>query len=341
MSLQEYSEACFSCLVNNSTNVLVSFIRIDVAHLVHMICRWKCLQGRKPIKDFYVRSIGLLIQSEYFDSFDSILRSIFILALAEKDGYDDAKQETPAETARIFLKSLISGVKIVEQNVDAEKYKGTSNDNLFYFDSEPNEQNSLDTSHLTTWLHSVERDCIQESVVSGNRLNAYYCPEFKRPLLNICREFSLWSGVMVKIFKCPNKIGSSARIEGYFADLKSTVIDKRKPRLRIDKFIVTHLRAIRGSMKIAKSVTKKKKEFQTMDLIEDDEIETYDNKFIWKTKITNTAKDTTDNSELEDIQIENRSSTKIINNNVKNESIKDNALESETDEIETDDDELI
>jgi hypothetical protein len=57
-----------------------------------------------------------------------------------------------------------------------------------------------------------------------------------------------------------------------------------------------------------------------MDLIKDDEIETYDNKFIWKTKITNTTKDTTDNSEEEDIQIENRSSTKIINNHVKNES---------------------
>jgi hypothetical protein len=64
---------------------------------------------------------------------------------------------------------------------------------------------------------------------------------------------------MVKNFKCPNKIGSSAKIDGYFAKLKSTVIDKQKLRLRLDKFIVTHFRAIRGSMKIAKSVTKKKK----------------------------------------------------------------------------------
>lgn len=61
---------------------------------------------------------------------------------------------------------------------------------------------------------------------------------------------------MVYIFKSPHKIGSSARIEGYFADLKSTIIDKRKPRLRIDKCIVIHLRSIRGSMKLTGSKMK-------------------------------------------------------------------------------------
>jgi len=197
MSLQEYTEACFYCLVNNSTNVPASFIRINVAHLVHMICRWKCLQGRKPIKDFYVRAIGLLIQSEYFDIFDSILRSILIQALAETDSYNDnAKQETPSETVRIFLENVISGVKNMDI-VGGEKYKGISNDSTFYFDSEQNENKSIDTSLLNTWLSSVERDSIQESVVKSCRLNAYYCPELKRPLLNILKEFALWSGVMV------------------------------------------------------------------------------------------------------------------------------------------------
>lgn len=185
MSLQEYTEACFYCLVNNSTNDPASFIRIDVAHLVHMICKWKCLQGRKPIKDFYVRAIGSLIQSEHFDIFDSILRSILILALAETDGYDNnAKQETPSETARVILENVISGAKNMDI-VDGEKYEGISNDNTVYFDSEQNENQSIDTSLLTTWLSSVERDSIQESVVKGNRLNAYYCPELKRPLLII------------------------------------------------------------------------------------------------------------------------------------------------------------
>jgi len=43
------------------------------------------------------------------------------------------------------------------------------------------------------------------------------------------------------------------QIEGYFSDLKSTVIDKRKPRLPVDKFLVNHFRSIRGLIKIAKN----------------------------------------------------------------------------------------
>jgi len=73
------------------------------------------------------------------------------------------------------------------------------------------------------------------------------------PLINICKEFPLWSAVMIKILRSPNKIGSSARIEGYFSELKSTIIDKRKPRMRVDKFIVTHLKAIRCSMELSGS----------------------------------------------------------------------------------------
>lgn len=73
----------------------------------------------------------------------------------------------------------------------------------------------------------------------------------------MCKGFSIWSGVIVIHLKCPNKIGSFVRIEEYFADLQSTVIDKRKPRLRLDKFVVTHLRAIRVSMKIEKGSHKK------------------------------------------------------------------------------------
>jgi len=86
------------------------------------------------------------------------LRSLLILALDETDGYDDdAKQETLSKTVRIFLENVISGVKN-NDNVDAEKYKGISNDSAFYFDSEQNEQITLNTSLLTSWLYSVERD---------------------------------------------------------------------------------------------------------------------------------------------------------------------------------------
>jgi len=152
---------------------------------------------------------------------------------------------------------------------------------------------------------------------------------------------------MFKHFKCPNKIDSSARIEGYFADLKSTVIDKRKTRLRLYKLVVTHLRAIRGSMKIAKSVTITN-EFRFNE--GDDNGKTIklsgiNNAIIRNQVITNII---TDDSKEEDVQInanalekiKSGSESKMINS-INNKISKYNALKLESDEIETGDDDLI
>lgn len=86
--------------------------------------------------------------------------------------------------------------------------------------------------------------------IRGDRLNALYCPGIVKPLLAICREFPLWTGVLLEHFDSPNKRGSSARIESYFANLKTSILSQK---MRADKFIVTHLRAIRGDIKMAQS----------------------------------------------------------------------------------------
>lgn len=56
---------------------------------------------------------------------------------------------------------------------------------------------------------------------------------------------------MVSHFRSPNKRGTSARIEGYFASLKTSILSKKSLKMRVDKFLVTHLRAIRGDVKLA------------------------------------------------------------------------------------------
>jgi len=253
-SLHEYSETCFRIVNKYSVPTKVScFIRIDVAHMVHMICRWKCLQGRKLIKDFYVRSIGLLIQANSFNYFENVLQNILILSMAEYDGYSEFKNNVPAEEARIYLENLISDISD-NFDISEEDYKGISNNEVFFCDPETQIEDNIDQPlNIIEWIKNVKQISSEKALISGNRLNAYHCPDLVKPLLRICNEFPLWSGVMVDYFSSPNKIGSSARIEGYFSDLKSTVIDKRKPRLRVDKFIVNHLRSIRGIMKLTKS----------------------------------------------------------------------------------------
>jgi hypothetical protein len=68
------------------------------------------LARRKLIKDFYIRSMGLLIKSESHEYFNCILRNILIFATTETYGTDTSKNETPAERAKIFLEDLISGI---------------------------------------------------------------------------------------------------------------------------------------------------------------------------------------------------------------------------------------
>lgn len=57
---------------------------------------------------------------------------------------------------------------------------------------------------------------------------------------------------MVDAYKSPNKLASSAMVEGYFGELKASIINKKVGRMRVDKFLVTHLRSIRGSVKLVK-----------------------------------------------------------------------------------------
>lgn len=254
MIFEEFSESCFLCLINKESNVPPCFIRIDVAHMIHMICMWKCLQGRKQIKDFYVRSIGLLIKSESLEYYDCILRNILILATAESYGTNTFENETPAERARIFLEDLISGIDNIKIHVDDSKEIQILTD--FHCNPEKEPQDNTHNSELKKWINNINDNVILEAAVEGNKLNPNYCKDLVKPLISICKEFPLWSAVMVKIFRSPNIVGSSARIEGYFAELKSTIIDKSKPRMRVDKFIVTHLRAIRRSMKLTGSFIK-------------------------------------------------------------------------------------
>lgn len=139
--------------------------------------------------------------------------------------------------------------RLNEQYTDND-YKGIDEDSFFM--TEINTQ-SNDESKINQWVNNIFIISKSKASITGNRLNAYYCPNIVKQLLLISRKFPLWTSVMVKFFGSPNIRGSSARIEGYFASLKTSIISKKLPKMRVDKFLVTHLRAIRGDIKLAQN----------------------------------------------------------------------------------------
>lgn len=229
---------------------------------------------------FYVRCISLLIKSQNINVFKTTLEMIIIVACANTDGLDNNLKNTPAEDSRKNLMEYISrgSIDILTNENTSDDYKGISNDDAFYIDEEsPNDvndenQQSISTIHI--WLDEIKSSSMEKSNIVGDRISALYCPDLIKPLMRICCEFPLWSAVMVQHFGSPKSRPSSSRIEGYFSTLKTSIILKKTARMRVDKFLVTHLRAIRGDIKLA-----------AVD-------ENLDKKEIKKIKLSNYIKDT-------------------------------------------------
>lgn len=58
---------------------------------------------------------------------------------------------------------------------------------------------------------------------------------------------------MLDFFDSPRKTATSASVEGDFGHLKKRILKNEVSPMRADAFIVTHLRAIQGLMKVTKS----------------------------------------------------------------------------------------
>ncbi|KAF0703037.1 Uncharacterized protein FWK35_00038829, partial [Aphis craccivora] len=73
ITLYDYVEKCFNILYYKISNSLPCYIRIDIAHLVKLVCRWKCLTGTTNyrLKEFYVRCVMLLIRANCLEEFEN------------------------------------------------------------------------------------------------------------------------------------------------------------------------------------------------------------------------------------------------------------------------------
>lgn len=76
-------QCCFrgrTCFTKMDINIQV---RVDVAHLTHMVFRWPALKSHplRPVRDFYIRCIALIIDCQNYQNFVEILSLMYIVAL--------------------------------------------------------------------------------------------------------------------------------------------------------------------------------------------------------------------------------------------------------------------
>lgn len=62
MTIRTYIESCLEILTEKKLSIkqLTCFVRIDIAHLIKIVCRWKCWKGTKTyhLKEFFVRYLN-------------------------------------------------------------------------------------------------------------------------------------------------------------------------------------------------------------------------------------------------------------------------------------------
>jgi hypothetical protein len=117
-------------------------------------------------------------------------------------------------------------------------------------EEEEEEENKLSLNVIHTYLKEIEQSAIKQSNVKGNRVSAYFLPDLAPVILRLCKNFTLWSGVMRTFFKSPNLIASSASVESDFGDLKKRILRFESKPMTADRFVATHLKALDSNSKL-------------------------------------------------------------------------------------------
>lgn len=230
LNLYEYCDVCFDSLNNKSIQKLPKcFIRNDIAHFIHMICRWKCFQvpDKSRLKEFYVRCSRLLLQSRTLAEFSKILTSILIIAYSET--------EYTSEQSLNYLIKLLEGQpheEIPNLTYDIPTVSDITEEDKF---DEVHASNSYIVQFLNN-IHDASLNMALEKQQGINiKINAYYLLNFGKQLFKLCSTFPVWSNVMVNMYCCPNITASSAPVESDFNNLKNRILKNESKPMKVDR----------------------------------------------------------------------------------------------------------
>lgn len=203
-----------------------------------MVCRWKCFKDKHArIKDFFVRCVGVLSNITTLENFQRICQDILTVAFSETEDISVNDNKLTCFNAQQRLLNMI-------KTHNFEYYEGDIDD---YLDEIPNNESP---KCINNFLRDIEKNSKQ--INSGDRPNPYYCYDFGINLLRISKEFPLWTSTMTP--DGINNVATSARSEEYFNEIKNLIFKGAK-NIRADKFLISHIRSISGTMKILNADT--------------------------------------------------------------------------------------
>lgn len=226
-------------------------LRVDIAHLIKLVTRWECFKHESAHKkDFYLRCVGLLTMCTEIPDFITLCTDVATIAFSSHEDIDDPDSHCFAAQNRVMQR-----LKSFDLPIDAPETEGNSDPICPELIDDFDEQELGESrGAIDAILKQIKADSANQ--LSQGRLNPYYCADFGSRLLRLSKQFVLWTAVMAD--DSGSLVATSARSEEYFRELKHLILKNGKP-IRLDKFLVIHLRSLEGTNKLLNAPQKESK----------------------------------------------------------------------------------
>lgn len=245
-TLNKYLEVCSLLVSKKTRDIPTCMLRNDFNHVMKLISSWFKHQTTARIKNFYLRSIGIVITSTDFKDIKKLLKYIFIVSLSETDGLNRNDEPTDCEVAKQYLKQRIATHTMIDDKIiDLEKIYDKSEEDILLMT-----EDEYETIGMNEDINLIYETCLQETKINGaigDHDNMQYDPSIAKKLHSFCKLLPCWSAVMVPIFGYGNITENSATSESLFKDLKRVVFKHKSLPIRIDDFVSTHITSIIGN----------------------------------------------------------------------------------------------
>ncbi|KAJ8673837.1 hypothetical protein QAD02_005099 [Eretmocerus hayati] len=227
------------------------FIRIDGAHTMAKYKK-KTQKYRKPLKIFLRACIGRLIMSDSLEDAEKIVKNLLIILHSETEGVSRTGDNNACEEAKLFLNNEVAGMLIDQESGEPETTDGYCADGENDDNANDDSDDGSSTSSLD-WSTNVldKARALIEEKGEGNRVNAFYLPDFAQYLMKDLPLLGIFSNIYASKFKInPKKAPTSGHVEFGFKHLKTTVFSKVELPMRLDGFVPRHIDYLYGRLKL-------------------------------------------------------------------------------------------
>lgn len=259
MTFSQYNLQCFLYLKKKVEFLPKCYYRSDVAHLLNAVKHWNCFKNvLKSTKNFYLRIIGLLTQTEDLSQFKNIVQSTVVISSTEFAETGSLCLKLTNDLFELFktFTKVLDDLSISEKKPidESEKQKSKlkkkdqnedsiSNELKFYVDSifiisdnelkltvSPNKQ----PQHLGSEKDESKKEASGKKDILTFDINPFYCPTFVKEFQRLCYSFPSWTNLLREAFGSPNIKASSNRNETYFGIRKKSLKNPKK----VEKFLL-------------------------------------------------------------------------------------------------------